>query len=80
METEMPINQLIKDGKVDAETGAVLNRAFERALRELGLLNQKDAVTEIVAEKIVEVGATGTSDPDEIAKAVIKRFNLPDTR
>ena len=76
----MPINQLIKDGKVDAETGAILIRAFERALRELGLSNQKDAVTEIVAEKIVEVGATSTSDPDEIAKAVIKRLNLPDAR
>ena len=76
----MPINRLIKDGKVDTETGAVLNRAFERALRELGLLNQKDAVTKIVAEKIVEVGATSTSDPDEIAKAVIKRLNLPDAR
>jgi hypothetical protein len=76
----MPINQLIKDGKVDAETGAVLNRAFERALRELGLVNGKDAVIDIVAEKVVEVGATGTKDPDEIARAAIKRLNLPDAR
>jgi len=76
----MPINQLIKDGKVDAETGAVLTRAFECVLRELGLVNGKDAVTDIVAEKVVEVGATSTSDPDEIAKAAIKRLNLPDAR
>jgi hypothetical protein len=74
----MPINQLIKEGKLDPETGAVLNRAFERALRELGLVNRKDAVTDVIAEKVIEIGATDTADPDEIAKAVIKRLNLPD--
>jgi hypothetical protein len=49
-------------------------------LQELGLVNRKNAVTAVVAEKVVEVGATGTSDPEEIAKAAIKRLNLPNAR
>ena len=76
----MPIDQVIKEGKLDPESGAVLNRAYEHVLQELGLVNRKDAVTAVVAEKVVEVGATGTSDPEEIAKAAIKRLNLPDAR
>jgi hypothetical protein len=76
----MPINQMIREGKLDPKTGAVLNRAYEHVLRELGLVNREDALTNVVAEKVVEVGATGTSDPDEIAKAVIKRLNPPDAR
>jgi hypothetical protein len=76
----MPINQMIREGKLDPEIGAVLNRAFEHVLRELRLVNREDALTDVVAEKVIEVGATGTSDPDEIAKVVIKRLNLPDAR
>jgi hypothetical protein len=73
----MPINRLIKDGKFDAERVAVLKRAFEYALRELGLVDRADALTDIIAEKIIEVGATGISDPEEIAAAAIKRLGLP---
>ena len=76
----MPIDQVIKEGKLDPESGAVLNRAYEHVLQELGLVNRKDAVTAVVAEKVVEVGATGASDPEEIAKAAIKRLNLPNAR
>ena len=75
----MPINQLIKEGKIDATKAARLNHAFEHALRELGLVDRADALTNIVAEKIIEVGATAVSDPEEIARAAIKRLGLPST-
>jgi hypothetical protein len=73
----MPINQLIKEGKLDRDTGAVLNCAYEHVLRELGLVNREDALTNIVAEKVIEVGATARSDPTEIAKAAIKILGGP---
>ena len=73
----MPINQLIREAKIDATKGAELNRAFEYALRELGLVDRADALTNIVAEKIIEVGTTAITDPGEIAKAAIKRLGLP---
>ena len=75
----MPINQWIKH-RLDAEKIAVLNRAFEFALRELGLVDRRDALTDIVATKIIEVGAASVSGPEEIAKAAIKRLGLPDQR
>jgi hypothetical protein len=68
----MPINRLIKNRNLDAEKAAVLNRAFQHALRELGLVDRADALTNIVAEKIVEIGATGISRPEEIARAAIE--------
>ena len=74
----MPINRLIKDSKLDAKRAAVLTCAFEHALRELGLADRVDALTEIVAGKIIEVGATEIDDPKEIAGAAIKRLGLPD--
>ena len=73
----MPINQLIKEGKLDRETGAVLNCAYEQVLRELGLVNREDALTNVVAEKVVEIGATAASDPKEIAKTAMKRLGRP---
>jgi hypothetical protein len=76
----MPINQLIRDAKVDSAKTAMLNRAFECALEELGLVDRGDAMTKIVAEKIMEAAATGIDDPGAIARAAIKRLGLPDLR
>jgi hypothetical protein len=73
----MAINEWIKKSNIDAEKAAVLNRAFEYALEELGLVDRDDALTDIVAEKIIEIGATGAGDPKKIATAAIKRFGLP---
>jgi hypothetical protein len=73
----MPINQWIKQ-MFDPEKVAMLDRAFEHALRELGLVDRADALTGIVASKIIEVEASGISGAEEIAKAAIKRLGLPD--
>jgi hypothetical protein len=74
----MPVNQLIqKNSNFCAEKVTVLSRAFEHALQELGLVDREDALTDIIAEKIIEVGTTGSSDPQEIAKDAIKRLGLP---
>jgi hypothetical protein len=76
----MPINQLIKHSNLSTEKAAVLRLAFENALRDLRLVDRTDALTEVVAEKIFEVSATGISDPQELARAVIKRLGLPNAR
>ena len=72
----MPINRLLKNGKFSAEEVAVLNRAFVLALRELRLVDRADALTEVVAEKIIEAGTTGSGDPEVIAKEAIRRLGL----
>jgi hypothetical protein len=48
--------------------------AFSKALRALHLVNRNDPVTEIVARKIIEIGATGVRDATEIAKIVVKQL------
>ncbi len=72
----MPINRMFKDGKVSADKVAVLNRAFAFALRELDLVDRADALTDLVAEKIIEAGMVSSGDPEAIAREAIKRLGL----
>jgi hypothetical protein len=73
---KMPLNRLLKNGTFSAEKVAVLNRAFRFALRELDLVDRADALTEIVAEKIIEAATISSGDPETIAKEAIKRLGL----
>ncbi len=72
----MAINRLLEKRKFSAQTVAVLNRAFAIALAELRLANRADAITEVVAEKVIEAGAIGEGDPEAIAKEAIRRLGL----
>jgi hypothetical protein len=45
-----------------------------RNLRLLNLVDRNDAVCEIVAEKIMEVGATGASDPVAISEIAVRQL------
>lgn len=69
----MPINRLLKDGKLKPEDIGRLNQAYTFALRSLSLVDRNDPLTELVARKIIEVGAT-VRDPKEIAAAVIRKI------
>jgi len=42
----------------------------------LHLVDRNDPFTEMVARKIIEVGATGVRDPHEIGKIAIKRLGV----
>ena len=56
----MPINRLLKEGKFRPEDVERLNRAFALALSLLGLVDRNDPICELVARKIIEVGARDT--------------------
>jgi len=51
-----------------------LVKAYEQTLRALGLKDRSDAITQIVAEKIITVGRFGIEDPEEISKLVLKEL------
>jgi hypothetical protein len=56
----MPIRRLLKDnGLAGPEDVERLNRAYSYALRSLHLVDRNDPITEIVAKKVIEVGAKG---------------------
>lgn len=73
----MPINRLLNGSTLEPEKVELLNRAYGRALRSLSLVDRNDPLTEIVARKIIEVGASGVCDAEEIAKLAVTRLGLP---
>jgi hypothetical protein len=69
----MPIRQFIK---VEMESAEIkrLNIAYAKALRMLDLVDRSDPITELVAKKVIEVGTSGVTDPQEIADTVVSHF------
>ena len=69
----MPIRRYIT---VEMESAEIkrLNSAYAKALRLLDLVDRSDPVTEIVANKVIEVGTSGVTDPQEIAEIVVSNF------
>ena len=72
----MPINRLLMDGKFKPEEIERLNRAYVLALRSLHLVERNDPLTELIARKVIEIGATGMLDPVDIAKIAVKRTGI----
>jgi hypothetical protein len=72
--TGMPINRLLKNSALRPEEIALLNQAFDKALHGLGLVDRSDPITEIVARKIIDVGATGVRDAATIAEIALKEL------
>jgi hypothetical protein len=72
----MAINRLLKGSALGPEDVERLNRAYTYALRSLHLVERDDdPVADMVARKIIEVGAT-VRDPNEISKIAIKRLGV----
>ena len=76
----MPINQLLKDGKINRDDVDLLTVAFHLALRELQLLDRNDAVCDIVARKVIETAKYGARDPQEIANRAVKQLAFSASR
>ncbi|WGS22472.1 MULTISPECIES: hypothetical protein [unclassified Bradyrhizobium] len=72
----MPINRVLKTGKYTPEEIEILNKAFDLALRSMGLVDRNDPLCEMVARKVIEAGATGMSEPKEIADTAVARIGL----
>jgi len=76
----MPINQLLKDSKINREEVELLAAAFRLALHELQLLDRNDAVCDIVARKVIETAKYGARDPQEIASRAVKQLAFSASR
>ena len=57
----MPIKRLLAGSELGPEEVEILTAAFNRALRSLGVVDRNDPLTELIARKIIEIGATGTA-------------------
>jgi hypothetical protein len=64
----MPIARLLTDNDVPLEQRSVLETAFAATLRKLNLVDRNDPICEIVARKVLEVGAAGGMSAVEISE------------
>jgi len=72
----MPINRLLMDGKLAPEEAERLNRALKLVLGARCLVERNDPLTDLIAKKVIEVGATGVGNPTEISNIVIKQLGI----
>jgi hypothetical protein len=70
----MPIRVLFKGKNLTEDQQAILTAAFERTLHQLNLVDRNDPICEIVARKIMEVGAADGLDPVAISEAAFREF------
>jgi hypothetical protein len=68
---------MLQNSPLDPEDIARLVMAYEQTLREIGLKERDDALTQLIAKKIIEVGQTGIRDPAQISQLAIKELGLP---
>jgi hypothetical protein len=73
----MPIDKLFRAGKISPEEVQRLDRAFALTLKTLHFVDRNDVLCEVVARKVVEVDATGTRDPEEIAERAVRELGVP---
>ena len=74
----MTIRRLLKANRLAGlqEVEQRLDRAYRDVSRSLCLVDRNDPIAEIVAKKIIEIGATGVRDPAEISKLAVEQLNV----
>lgn len=75
----MAIYSQLSEAEFDPPAIAAMGAAYELALVELQLVDRKDPVTKLVAEKIILVYRAGETEPHAICKRALKELGIPDT-
>ena len=70
-----PITPFLQGQAFDPETDQAVANALVMTCEALGLSNRDDAMTQLVAEKIIELAKSGHKNPTELHLAAIKEFD-----
>ena len=70
----MTIYRLLSNTTFGPEEIERLVTAYEQTLRALGLNDRSDPITQLVAEKIIEVGRSGIENPTKISEVALKEL------
>ena len=68
------ITPFLRDQAFDPETIEAMGKAFVTTCETLGLSERDDALTRLVAEKVIELTQRGLKNPTALHLAVIKEF------
>ena len=69
-----PITPFLQDQAFDPETVQAMANALVTTCEALGLSDRDDAMTQLVAEKIIELAQRGLKTPTALHLAAIKEF------
>jgi hypothetical protein len=70
----MPITPFLRGQAFDPETVEVMARAFVSTCEALGLTDRTDAMTKLVAERIIELAQRGFKNPFALHVAAMQEF------
>jgi hypothetical protein len=73
----MGINRMTRGPLFDDGELAGVIRAYEDALRVLGLADRADPLTEIIARRIIEIVRSGELNPERICERAIAGLAVP---
>jgi hypothetical protein len=72
----MAIYRLLQNSPFGPVEIAVLTNAYERTLQKLSLVDRNDPLTEIIAQKVIELGQRGVRDAGQLSELAIKELGL----
>ncbi len=70
----MPIRRYLQGQAFDPDTVRVMGTAFEKVCQQLGIVDNHDAVTKIVARAVIDMAQRGFRDEDSLTTAVMQEF------
>jgi hypothetical protein len=70
----MPITPFLRNQAFDPETVEAMAKAFVITCEALGLTDRTDAMTELVAQKIIELAQRGLKNPFTLHVATMQEF------
>jgi hypothetical protein len=71
----MPLTKFLQGKALGPDEIAVMVKAFEDTLRELGLTDRTDPATEIVARRIIDLAHQGERDPVRLRDRTIESLS-----
>ncbi|MHC4049873.1 hypothetical protein [Bradyrhizobium sp. 25ACV] len=72
----MAIYRILQNSPLGPEEITRLSKAYEQALRTIGVQDRNEPLTELIAKKIIEIGQTGLKDPSDICGRAVDEFGL----
>ncbi len=66
----MSIYSLLKASTFDAQTAEAVAAAFEDVLVDFKLVNRRDALTDLLAERVFRLAECGEHDPSRLREQV----------
>jgi hypothetical protein len=74
----MAIYRLLQNSAFGPEDIERITSAYEKMLVLLRLKDRTDAMTEVIAKRIIEIAQTGQKDPELICTLALKSMGIPE--